>query len=509
MIALISLIISPHVVYGDTAGPQPQQANQIAPPPSIAIYDADPNHLWNRLFAVFYLRKIANNTYARTDVGWSMNRLEAPRWVGPDVLDPPLGYHPQFLLDDEPFTNCSALLDEFLNRHGDTLIHDPLKRALLQRDLWAVFDVLAEAGQNSVIPMGAIEFRSTSPAPFSAAQEKHRTILERKLAHVIHALALSRAEIESLPDTYVAAVKSGAFSDVLQTNRYNFLPRDLINTNSGWYEILPAGPLTQIGPHLPEHTLVAGGRSVFRAFVNLPADTQDTSVLSNYVVQSVQALEESERNNKVWRQFWATNTIARSNVVALMQQPEVWKEFLLTNRESVENLNPKPTRGPRQLPWGTQFLLLREMICLDENGQLIPSHVVESVQFRTIYWTGSSRDSSEREHRVAREVELSRALLFQGQQGGLRPIPAGEPRARAYNNLGHLRVDEEGNGPPQKDFPHNCAECHSGNDLFSHVAAFSTPARSATIESIARWKQESGKINLLRELMFSPMSNGK
>ena len=38
------------------------------------------------------------------------------------------------------------MLREFLDHHGEALIDEPLKRAMLQRDLWAVFDHLV--GQN-------------------------------------------------------------------------------------------------------------------------------------------------------------------------------------------------------------------------------------------------------------------------------------------------------------------------------------------------------------------------
>lgn len=497
LVALMALVISACAIQGGLAGAQ-TEPDQQNPPPSAAIYDPDPNHLWNRILVVFYRQKIANNASARTDALWS-GRVEEPRWVGPDVLDPPLGYHPKFLLNDEPFAKCNALLDEFISRHGATLIHDPLKRALLQRDLWAVFDVLAQAGQDTSIPMGAMEFRVSAPAPLPASLEKHRTILERKLAQVIRSLALSREEIGSLPDTYAAAIKSGAFSDVLESNRYNFLPHSLFPTNSGWHEILPVHSFTQKVPEVLEHTVVAGGRSVFRVFVKPLDDARHTNVLARYLAQEVRFREESQQHLEEWRQFWSTNKIARSNLVESMRHPAEWQQVSLTNREAVENLDPKPAKSPRLLPWGTQFLLLRELICLDEEGQMVPSHVVESVQFHTVHWTGSNSDPG---HMMFREAELSRALLFQGQQGGLRPIPAGEPRARSYNNLGHLRVDEKGNGPPQKSFPRNCGECHApGSPLFLRVAAFPTPARSVSVEPIVRWKQESGKLDLLSSLL--------
>ena len=135
--------------------------------------------------------------------------------------------------------------------------------------------------------------------------------------------------------------------------------------------------------------------------------------------------------------------------------------------------------------------------------------MVKSVQFREIFWTGSSKDRSEQEHRIFREAELSRALLFRHQQGGLRPISAGEPRPRGYSTLGHLRVDEKGNGPPQKNFPQNCEECHGGNSMFTHIAAVSKPVRSVSIDPIALWKEESGKLDLLRSLMLQTAAHGR
>src|SRR5947209_5849268 len=95
-------------------------------PPPVSAYDPDPHHPWNRLFGAFYVHDIE---YANTTSPFRPNSL------GPDVLDPPLGIHPRFLLDQEPFDRCNAALDEFLTTHAEQLFHDPLRRAILQRDL--------------------------------------------------------------------------------------------------------------------------------------------------------------------------------------------------------------------------------------------------------------------------------------------------------------------------------------------------------------------------------------
>src|SRR5262249_34214460 len=133
----------------------------------------------------------------------------------------------------------------------------------------------------------------SSPASISAAHEQHRIILQTKLARAIRSLALSRAEIRSLPDTYAAAADSGAIFDDPDTNHYGFLPHDLFATNGAWFEI-------QLNGQLPQHTVLVNGRSVFRAFFRSPAGTTNV-------------LEDHFREIEDWRRrysTWLTNRVA-------------------------------------------------------------------------------------------------------------------------------------------------------------------------------------------------------
>jgi hypothetical protein len=438
------------LVAGQAQAAPEKLAAQTKSPQSASIYDPNPNHLWNRLFVTFYRQKILS--YADHD-----RQKTVANWVGPDVLDPPLGYHPRFLLDDEAFAKCDAVLDEFLSQHGDERIREPLKRAVLQRDLWAVFDVLAITDPTPRI-YSSIGSSQTSA---TALQEQHRSILERKIARVIRSLALSSMEIKSLPDTYSAAIQSGAFSNKLQNGGDNFLPGDLFTINTAWFEVQPE--------HLLTHSLMVGGRSVFRVFVKSPAGF--TNVLEDHV----RNLDDWRRQYQAWATLWRTNHAMAGKM--------------------------EPQRPSGELPVGTQFLLLREMICLDENLQMIPTHIVESVQFRTTYKKGFL------EHQVAREAELNRALLFQGKQGGLKPIAAGELRNAAYDGLGNLVVDDQGNGSPLIAFPQNCIACHQSRLLFSNTYASAKPRLSISIEPISRWKEKNGKLDQLRDLILSSTSN--
>ena len=88
--------------------------------PSSAIYDRDPEHLWNRLYAAMAVR------------------MEAGVDFGVDNSEP---YQYRF---DDPKT-LIAILDEFLRTRGEDRAPGNLRRALLLNDLWAAFDLAASA----------------------------------------------------------------------------------------------------------------------------------------------------------------------------------------------------------------------------------------------------------------------------------------------------------------------------------------------------------------------------
>ena len=268
--------------------------------------------------------------------------------------------------------------------------------------------------------------------PLTSAQQQRRFVLRGKIAQIIRSLALARVQIEKLPDTYDAAIRSGAFSH--KPDETNFLPSDLFAANSGWVEV-------QTGRNLLMHTAAAGGRSLFRTFVKLPPGS--TNVLADY-----------------------------------------------TKRPS------------RLLPVETQLLLLREMICLDENLQMTPTRIVESVQFRT------TRKGLLSESLIAHEAELNRDLLFQGKQGGLRPILNGEPRIVGFGLLDGL-LDDKGNARPLVSFPKACGMCHPPRRLESGGRLSAAPVRSPSIDVINRWKEKRGDLTVLRDFVSSPTDGQK
>jgi hypothetical protein len=151
------------------------------------------------------------------------------------------------------------------------------------------------------------------------------------------------------------------------------------------------------------------------------------------------------------------------------------------------------------LPLGTQ--LLREMICLDEHWRMVPTHVVESLQYR------SSLRKPTSSQLVARELKLNRALLFQGAQGGLKPVTATERDVIGYRSLGHFTlVDDRGDAGSMAASALRCAGCHGdvSNRRLVTPGRIAVPTRSVGIDPIIEWRQKYAPLDALREFALSP-----
>jgi hypothetical protein len=191
----------------------------------VRVYDVEPNHLWNRIHDCFRVRTAADGSKH-----------------GVDTLDPLLWRETKHLLTEPSHSRAAALLDEFLASNGEQLIADPLKRAVFQHDLWAVFDWLATG---------------------SDGDKGARSTLMPRLARVIRRTALARKEIEALPDTYAAAAQ-----------QISSLPRDLFASNGPWVSIGGTEPVAR--QHAAEL-----GRSAFIVFWNVPGGRDKTTSYLN------------------------------------------------------------------------------------------------------------------------------------------------------------------------------------------------------------------------------------
>lgn len=196
-----------------------------------SVYHPDPDHPWNRVFRGLYRRSTASGEEH-----------------GFEELDPLLWFDTTYLLDGPSHKQALQVLDEFLFGHAETLIREPLKRAMFQRDLWAVFDWLAWQAE-----------------PYPA----QRQALKNRLAEIIRRIAISRDEIASLPDNYALEIEAHTFPAAVsvESPESGFLPPDLFQPNSAWVAMGREG-----GPVAMTHTEAFPffGRSVFLVFVRAP-----------------------------------------------------------------------------------------------------------------------------------------------------------------------------------------------------------------------------------------------
>ena len=193
---------------------------QAAQTGSVA-YDPDPQHLWNRLNTTLFLRT------AHDGKPYGLDRLDILFWR-----------QTKHLLSEPSHQPALAALDEFIEKRGEQLVTEPLKRALLQRDLWELFD------------WSAMPQRDSKDA---AARRE----LQMRLAKVIRSLALTTNQIAALPDNYAAAEKNLALTE---------LPRGMFHTNSDWVCTGINGGDAAATAHVQDF----GGRSVFLVMLRHP-----------------------------------------------------------------------------------------------------------------------------------------------------------------------------------------------------------------------------------------------
>lgn len=242
LITMIALLISctrdlPLVPPDSTATATVTEVNPTEERSVWGVYDPAPDHPWNRVFRQLYRRTASN-------------RAE----YGSEELGPLLWLDTSHLLNGPSHQQALQVLDEFLSTHAENLIRDPLKRAMFQRDMWAVFD-----------------WSTSQSEPYPS----ERKALETRLAQIIRSVALSKEEIGSLPNNYALEIKSHTFpvNAPAHDPEAAFLPAELFQADSAW---VPMG--REGGPIAMTHTEAFPffGRSVFLVFVRSPIGREGT-----------------------------------------------------------------------------------------------------------------------------------------------------------------------------------------------------------------------------------------
>ncbi len=385
----------------------------------LPLYDADPEHLWNRLFATFYIRaselpsrpRYPDDTTKLDEWDRKMRNGKLPpgpvvkRIEGGDVLGILAWDKTRYFSEPPLFQRANRLLDEFLETDGERLIDDPLKRAFFQRDLWVVLDHLVDqniahfgdadlAKRRAAVPDYEIEPEETRLDDPGAI--RRRETLCRKLAVAIKRLALTRAAMEALPDNYAVAVRSGAFAKQHDFDpRRNYLPPGLLTEPDQWVEIdnLPTSLHHDPREGQLQHTAFSiRGRSYYRVFLRFPGGRRAVEEYLNYLRREGVDWERSARQG-----------------------------YLLLKR------------SVRQIPVDTETAIVQFLVLLDKDLRPVPTHFVELVHlriFKNVDGMDDPRTSNGRGVNTAR-YSVRRRLLFDGlKQGGLARSAGDAPTYR-------------------------------------------------------------------------------
>jgi hypothetical protein len=335
---------------------------------------------------------------------------------GEDEVDPLRWRETSHLLAGPSHTAALRVLDEFLAARAERLVTDPLARAVFQHDLWTIFDWAAGSD------------RGTAAA---------RRALCARLARILRRVALSRAEIDRLPDTYAAAVASRTFPDRRDGRRSvrAFLPADLFSATGAWTDIRRTylAFLTGPGPEPIAHNhAFESSRSTFSVLLSVP-DGRDAT--QSYL-----------------RTLWE------------FPQPYVPDLVIPAHGEQRVGLNPKLPR----FPVGTGIALARKMLLVDNTGQIVPTKITEMVQLRMFVSDAVEHDvrNFSRDQEFF-EFRMSRRLLLAGSSGGLRAVAPDETGFITFSAMGMDIFEGRSFTGPGRVVLDGCRNCHAEPNIHS------------------------------------------
>lgn len=357
-------------------------------PSASTPYDPAPDHLWNRLNEVLLIR----TGFDGKEYGFDE----------PDIL---YWVSTKHLLDEPSHQQALAILDQFIKSHGEWLIRDPLKRALLQHDLWELFDWAARSGQISYGP--------------------ERKELEARLAIVIRRLALSTNEIASLPDNYAQSAQ----------NDLPDLPRGLFETNGDWVNI-SGGFDREIAP---AHDHFFGACSPFLVMIRAPGGRQ---TVTHY-------LNQLDSLARVW--VYTTNQFSSEEFLTFrsdLPQFPARTEFALVRRMCVIDTDGDIVSTPI-----VQSIQMRRYLAIDDPARLLVSNRIVTRPHQQFFEFRMSRSRNAALRMVgSHETDF---LLFDSQGFDMfegMPWAQQRPQDRSLNSPVIL---------------HDCAACHSAAGIYS------------------------------------------
>jgi hypothetical protein len=354
---------------------------------------------------------------------------------GARELDPPLWPSSSYLLTSPRYDEIESMLVELGARN--MISRDPLRRAMLERDLWAIFDWCVQTGWS--------QWPTQSPSdPTPELRVPRARHLASSVGRALNRVALTAQEIDALPDNLQAAVASRTWPAWVadEASLEPFLPTTLLDPNGEWVELRALDSALDF--LTPRHNEEFGYRSVFAVLMRLPGGRAST-------LDYLRRLRE-----------FPDPLIRRA-----VSQVELEHDPTLEAGSTALYLNPSIP----QFPVGTALALVRRMVLFDSDGRLHLSNVVESVQIRRYRRIDASESltSSYVPGRAQHMVEfvLDRDLFVRGENGGLRAIAQDEKRHRTFMSAGmgeHAVPSGLAHEPPVLQ---DCMGCHGTPGIFS------------------------------------------
>src|SRR5579859_7467376 len=145
-------------------------------------YDSSPDRLWSQLEDTLFLRTAADGRQ------YGRGHLDILFWPGT-----------RYLLEGSSHSAAVRVMDRVIKSHGERMIQDPLRRVMLLRELWQLFDWAA---------LGEPPLSEDEQFPVARAE------LRERLAVIIRRLALTDDQIAALPDNYAMTARTATDPDL-------------------------------------------------------------------------------------------------------------------------------------------------------------------------------------------------------------------------------------------------------------------------------------------------------
>lgn len=298
------------------------------------LYHSDPAHIWNRLHDQLSTRAKPDGTV-----------------YDKEGLEPLLLPHSTFLTQGKSHEQAIRLLDEFLQSDSSDHVTDPLRRAILQRDLWAIFVTVSDS---------------------RLEKQPERRALQVRLARAMRRVALSKREIAGLPDNLAKAVEAKEHPTRFTKASVPFLPDDLLSPDSAWVRV--RSRLRRDDIAAPLHVQATPGRSAFFLYFRLPGGRPAT-------LKYLQTLEELTE----WREL---QQIPLGTQVALLRRMlTIDQAGELTLTPIAESLQLRAYHQLRS-PTMVEFALNRESLFRDQIGLRLTTD--DDVSLYDLSYTGFS-----------------------------------------------------------------------------------------------------------------------